>query len=188
MKERKNSCGVLVGMEKFEINNKTLIHKTISTTIFQIKNQETKKDSILKLPSQKFPPDSTLENFRKEYQFSKILYNKFPEHFVEVIELLETESSIAIVLEPEGLSLEKIIANNGPFDIKKFLETAIDITECLTKLHSMNIIHRDLCSSNIVQTKSNKCKIIDFGVAIMVSRKSPSVYCSNPVGTFTHMR
>jgi serine/threonine protein kinase len=176
------------GNEKFDTNNKTLIHKTDSTTIFQVMNLETKKETLVKLPSQKFPSESTFENFRKEFQFSKILYNLYPEHFVQVLELVETDSTIAIVQEPEGDSLEKILSFNGPFDLKEFIETAIDITECLIKLHSTNIIHRDIKPSNIVRTKSKKFKIIDFGIAVMVSRKTPSISCSNPVGTFLYMR
>jgi serine/threonine protein kinase len=174
--------------EKFDTQKTKLIHESRSTQIFQTINLNTKTEVIVKLPMKKFPSYSEIENFKKEFQFGRMLFEKFPEHFGKFIQLLETESTIAIVQEPIGVSLEKILSNNGKFGIKEFLETAIDITEGLIKLHSVNIIHRDLKPSNVIKTEEKKFKIIDFGVSVMVSRKSPSIHCNNPVGTFSYMR
>eukprot|EP01080_Neovahlkampfia_damariscottae_P004538 gene4538-7915_t len=141
----------------------------------------TNKKVLVKHPFKKFPSPSLVENFRKEYQFGKALYELFPENFVNVIELIETSGTVALVQEPEGASLAEIITTKGKFKLEEFLEYSISITDSLAKLHSNNMIHQDIKPANIVLGENGKLKIIDLGITVIVSRKSPSISTNSPV-------
>jgi len=75
-----------------------------------------------------------------------------------------------IVLEYiEGESLENIILNRTePFSEKKVLEWAIQLCDILFYLHTLSpepVIYRDLKPGNIIITKEDVIRLIDFGVA-----------------------
>jgi serine/threonine protein kinase len=178
--------------EELDINkfdkNKKYIYQSSETSIFETTNLETKKQVLVKLPSKKFPSAYVIENYKKEHQYAKLLHDTFPENFVEIHELIETETSIAIVQEPEFQSLEDLLAKKGVFELKEFLKLSIDMCDSLSKLHSLNMIHRDIKPGNFVLTEENKPKLIDFGITVMFSRKTPSVTCTHPTGTYYYMR
>ncbi|WP_341530170.1 serine/threonine-protein kinase PknK [Nostoc sp. UHCC 0302] len=56
-----------------------------------------------------------------------------------------------------------------------FLRLAIQIAEILGKIHSSNVIHKDINPSNIVLNRATGIvKIIDFGIATRFARTNPS--------------
>jgi serine/threonine protein kinase len=173
--------------EKFD-KNKKIVYQTTETIIFKTKNLETNKEVLVKHPAKKFPSSLVKENYKKEFQFAKLTHDKFPKNFVQVFDLMETDTSIAIVQEPEVESLEEFLSQKAPLGFIEFLNLAIKMVDSLSKLHSMNIIHRDIKPGNFVLTAENQPKLIDFGISVMVSRKSPSVTCIHPTGTYLYMR
>jgi len=62
------------------------------------------------------------------------------------------------------------------FTLEEFLLLAIATTEILGKIHSANIIHKDINPSNIVYNPQTKqLKIIDFGISTQLTRETPSL-------------
>ena len=179
---------ILSELKGFLISNEQPIYTSANTVIYQAIQEETQKKVLLKQPAIKFPPESVLENFKKEFQFGKLLYNSFPDNFVQIHDLLETETSLVLVQTSESDSLDKILLEPN-MNLERKLEIALLMTEALKNLHSLNIIHRDIKPSNFVMDSEKKTpKLIDFGISVMVSRKSPSVPCKTPTGTFHFMR
>jgi serine/threonine-protein kinase len=64
----------------------------------------------------------------------------------------------------EGESLAQKI-NCGPLDIDFAAKIASEVADGLAAAHDRNIIHRDIKSSNIMVTRQNAAKILDFGLA-----------------------
>eukprot|EP01080_Neovahlkampfia_damariscottae_P004334 gene4334-7690_t len=128
-------------------------------------HEESKKNT-----SEEFPSSHMMESFKKDYQFAKMLYQSYPDHFVNTIEMLDKKNGGVVLVEKE----------DGE-EIEEFLKIAIEMTKSLHFAHSKHIVHRDVKLANfVISSKSDSVKLIDFGLSVMVSRKSPSVSCTKP--------
>jgi serine/threonine-protein kinase len=68
----------------------------------------------------------------------------------------------------EGISLDRLIREQGPLELGLALEVALSVCEALDAAHRLGIIHRDLKPDNIyvVQRAGVSCiKVLDFGLA-----------------------
>jgi len=73
----------------------------------------------------------------------------------------------------EGISLERLLEEQGPLDPGLALEVAAGVCEALDAAHRLGIIHRDLKPDNIcvVQRAGVSCvKVLDFGLARIVGQ------------------
>lgn len=73
----------------------------------------------------------------------------------------------------QGISLRQYLLQT-PMSLKKALEIILDISYALCHLHTHGVIHRDLKPENILVTESGTIKVIDFGIAQLLTAKSPS--------------
>lgn len=64
-----------------------------------------------------------------------------------------------------GPSLHKMIQYKGPLPLSRILKIAIQICDALEFIHLREIIHHDIKPSNIMLTKGDDVKILDFGLA-----------------------
>lgn len=79
------------------------------------------------------------------------------------------EEGIYIATEfVQGISLRQFLQKRS-FSTKKALEIILQVAYALCHLHSHNIIHRDLKPENILITESGEIKVIDFGIAQLMS-------------------
>ncbi|KAF6158108.1 hypothetical protein GIB67_014902 [Kingdonia uniflora] len=86
---------------------------------------------------------------------------------------------------PNGTLREHLDGQHGKIlDFSERLEISIDVAHALTYLHlytEMQIIHRDVKSSNILLTESMRAKVADFGFARLGSVEDDETHISTSV-------
>ena len=71
-----------------------------------------------------------------------------------------------IVMEyVDGKTLKQIIKESGRITSKKTLDIVFQIAKALQCAHTNGIIHRDIKPDNIMITKDEMVKVMDFGIA-----------------------
>ena len=84
----------------------------------------------------------------------------------------EWEEGLYIAMEfIQGISLRQFILQT-PISLKRALEIILDIAYALCHLHTHGVIHRDLKPKNILLSENNQIKVIDFGIAQLLTEQT----------------
>ena len=86
---------------------------------------------------------------------------------VNVRDFFSANGTAYIVMEfLDGVSLKKYMQRRGgKLNTDEILTIMRPVMESLTQVHKIGLIHRDISPDNIIITKSNEVKLIDFGAA-----------------------
>ena len=91
-----------------------------------------------------------------------------------IVSVYDVSTSIMadyIVMELiEGITLKQYMEKKGILNWKETLHFAIQIAKALEHAHSKGIVHRDIKPHNIMVLKNGSVKVMDFGIARMISR------------------
>ncbi|MHC9292518.1 Stk1 family PASTA domain-containing Ser/Thr kinase [Mycobacterium sp. LTG2003] len=81
-----------------------------------------------------------------------------------------------IVMEyVDGVTLRDIVHTDGPIPPKRAIEIIADACQALNFSHQHGIIHRDVKPANIMISKNNAVKVMDFGIARALADTGNSV-------------
>lgn len=146
------------------------IYESSNSEIYQGVSLANNQPVILKVLNQEYPTTQNLARYRHEYTIIRKL------NFKEAIKAYALEShsrTLVIVLEDFGaVSLQKWIESKL-LTLSEFLSISIKIADYLSKIHSANLIHKDINPANIVlNTATGQLKIIDFGIATTLPQDS----------------
>jgi len=85
----------------------------------------------------------------------------------------------------EGQTLSQKLSG-GPLSLRQAMDWACQIASGLAAAHARNIVHRDIKPGNIIITKDNSARIVDFGLARVVATPSATM-SAGVTGTLPYM-
>jgi hypothetical protein len=101
-------------------------------------------------------------------------------NIVTIFEIGQADSSPYLAMElVDGWTLRQLI-DASALPIKRVLDFASQMAEGLAKAHEAGIVHRDLKPENIMVTRDGFVKILDFGLAKLQDRQSPTALSASP--------
>jgi len=159
-----NTC-----LDHYEI--RSLLGKGGMGEVYLAEDLRLRRNVALKiLPAVVAANQDRMRRFEQEAQVAAALNHP---NIAHIYEIGDSKGTHFIAMEHiDGDTLrDKIHRDKTP--LSKLLEYLTQVAEGLTKAHSAGIVHRDLKPDNIMITRDDYAKILDFGLAKLIEPKPP---------------
>src|SRR5207247_6265449 len=70
----------------------------------------------------------------------------------------------------EGGDLERLVQLSGPMEVERACQLGAEAAEALAHAHQRGIVHRDVTPANLLLTRSGRCKVCKYGLALYDER------------------
>jgi serine/threonine protein kinase/dipeptidyl aminopeptidase/acylaminoacyl peptidase len=141
--------------------------------VYRARDERLKREIAIKvLPSELASDPERRMRFEREARAASGLSHP---NILTIYDIGSADSTVYIAMELiDGVTL-KDLAASGPLPTKKLLDLSTQIADGLGAAHAAGIVHRDLKPANVMVSKNGYVKILDFGLAKLVTPESNEV-------------
>lgn len=174
----------MISIPGYQIEEK--LHESYNSYVFRAIKVETKLPVVIKILKGEYPNPERIVRFKREFE---ILKNLSIDGVIKAYSLENFNKSWAIIMEDFGAESIKKILEKKRLNVYEFLKIAIYLSEILGQLHQINIIHKNINSTNIVwNEETDQVKIIDFGISTVLSQEIAAIQNPNEFeGTLSYI-
>jgi eukaryotic-like serine/threonine-protein kinase len=135
--------------------------------VYRARDTRLGRDVALKvLPAELAGDEDRLARFEREARSASALNHP---HIVTVYDVGRVDSVSYIAMElVDGRTLRELLAD-GMLSARRMISIAAQAADALAKAHSAGIVHRDQKPENLMVSRDGFVKILDFGLAKLVS-------------------
>ena len=138
--------------------------------VYRARDERLKREVAIKvLPAELAADADRRARFEREARAASGLSHP---NILSVYDIGSSDSTIYMAMEfVDGQTLKDLIAA-GPVPTKKLLELAVQLADGLAAAHAAGIVHRDLKPQNVMISRHGFVKILDFGLAKLITPES----------------
>lgn len=126
-----------------------------------------------------------LARFKQELLTARLVTHR---NVIRIYELSEIDGVKFITMEfVEGSDLRKLLHDHGKLPPEQAVEIMRQVCLALEAAHGAGVIHRDLKPNNIMQEKSGRILVMDFGLARSLESSDGMTQTGALLGTFEYM-
>ncbi len=148
--------------------------------VYRARDERLKREVAVKvLPAELAADPERRSRFEREARAASALSHP---NILTIFDIGTDRDTVYIAMElVEGGTLKDLTAS-GPVPTRKLLELATQIAEGLAAAHAAGIVHRDLKPANVMVSKHGHAKILDFGLAKLVTPEDQEVSALQTAG------
>src|SRR5262245_53352855 len=147
--------------------------------VYRARDLKLKRDVAIKtLPAEFCRDPERMSRLQREAEALAALNHS---NIGNIYDLQEAGGSKYLVLELlEGQTLADVLSRRGALPVAEAAEIAKQICDALEAAHSKGIIHRDLKPANIKIAPDGKVKLLDFGLARIITDTPMTTQSDSP--------
>ncbi len=147
------------------------IYESANSVVYRARRTEDGRPVILKTPKGEHAGFEKIRRYKHEF---KTIRDLDLEGVIKAYSLEEHNNRPVLTLEDFGGASLDLLMKRAEFTLPEALSIAVDIAGAMGRIHSADLIHKDINPGNVVfNSRSGITKIIDFGSACILSHESP---------------
>ncbi len=134
-------------------------------------------------------PDLMAEDFSRKRFLREARLASALDHpnICTIYETSEADNQFFIAMQfIEGRTLKRVISGR-PLSIDSLTAIALQVADALASAHAKGIVHRDVKSGNIMITPRGQAKVLDFGLAKLMTEKGRAAELEQPADELTRL-